>query len=70
MKPTDVQTGHHELDLLAMGQSSNVLMFQGYDINAYTFYTRKKKITRVLTKIAGFILMLWDPIIKLNIVIT
>jgi len=42
LKLTGVETGHRELDLLAMGPSSNVLMFQGYDINAYTFYTRKQ----------------------------
>jgi hypothetical protein len=27
---------------LAMGPSSTVLMYEGYDINAYTFYTRKQ----------------------------
>ena len=42
LKLTGVETGHHELDLLAMGPSSNVLVFQGYDINTYTFYTKKQ----------------------------
>ena len=42
LKLTGVETGHRELDLLAMGPSSNVLIFQGYDINAYTFYTKKQ----------------------------
>ena len=37
-----VETRTTELDLLAIGPSSTVLNFQGYDINAYTFYTRKQ----------------------------
>jgi hypothetical protein len=35
-------TDYHELDLLAIGPSSTVLQYQGYDINAYTFYTKKQ----------------------------
>ena len=31
-----------ELYHLAMGPSSIVLMYEGYNINAYTFYTRKQ----------------------------
>jgi hypothetical protein len=42
LKLTGVHTGYHELDLLAMGPSTTVLMFEGYDINAYTFYTRQQ----------------------------
>jgi hypothetical protein len=36
-----VRTGDPDLDALAMGPNDSVVMYQGYDINAYTFYTRK-----------------------------
>ena len=36
------QTNSKELYHLAMVPSSIVLMYKGYDINAYTFYTRKQ----------------------------
>ena len=36
------QTNSKELYHLAMGPSSTVLMYEGYDINAYTFYMRKQ----------------------------
>ena len=36
------QTNLKELYHLAMGSSSTVLMYEGYDINGYTFYTRKQ----------------------------
>jgi hypothetical protein len=36
------ETNSNELDLLAMGPSLTVLMYKGYDINAYTFYMRKQ----------------------------
>jgi hypothetical protein len=37
-----VDTGNAQLDLLAISPSSTVLKFQGYDMNAYTFNTRKQ----------------------------
>ena len=36
------QTNSKELYHLAMGPSSTVLMYEGYDINAYTFCMRKQ----------------------------
>ena len=36
------QTSSKELYHLAMGPSSTVLMYEGYDINVYTFYMRKQ----------------------------
>ena len=42
LKLAGVDTGNAQLDLLAIGPSSTVLKFQGYEINAYTFYTRKQ----------------------------
>lgn len=41
-KLTGVGTGSRQLDLLAMGPSAKVLRYQGYEINVYTFYTRKQ----------------------------
>ena len=38
----EVTSGDPDLDALAMGPNDSVLMYQGYDINAYTFYTRKQ----------------------------
>ena len=40
------QTNSKDLHHLAMGPSSTVLMYEGYDINAYTFYTRKQDAKR------------------------
>jgi hypothetical protein len=37
-----VTLGDPDLDALAMGPNDSVVMYQGYDINAYTFYTRKQ----------------------------
>jgi hypothetical protein len=37
-----VDTSCCELDSLAIGLSITVLQYQGYDINAYTFYKKKQ----------------------------
>ena len=36
------QTNSNDLYHLAMGPSLIVLMYEGYDINAYTFYMKKQ----------------------------
>ena len=33
---------HEQLDWLARGPASSILMYQGYKINGYTFYTRSQ----------------------------
>jgi hypothetical protein len=38
----EVRSGDPDLDALAMGLNDSVVMYQGYDINAYTFDTRKQ----------------------------
>ena len=38
----EVRSGDPDLDALAMGSNDLVVMYQGYDINVYTFYTRKQ----------------------------
>jgi hypothetical protein len=38
----EVTSGDPDLDALAMGPNDSMVMYQGYDINAYTFYTRKQ----------------------------
>ena len=38
----EVRSDDPTLDVLAMGPNDSVVMYQGYDINAYTFYTRKQ----------------------------
>jgi hypothetical protein len=38
----EVRSSDPDLDALAMGPNDSVVMYQGYDINAYTFYTRKQ----------------------------
>ena len=38
----EVTSGDLDLDALAMGPNDSVVMYQGYDINAFTFYTRKQ----------------------------
>jgi hypothetical protein len=37
----EVTFGDPNLDALAMGPNDLVVIYQGYDINVYTFYTRK-----------------------------
>ena len=41
-KLLEVRTGELDLDVLALGPNSSVAMYQGYDINAYTFYSGKQ----------------------------
>ena len=38
----EVTSGDPDIDALAMGPNDSVVMYQGYDINVYTFYTRKQ----------------------------
>ena len=38
----EVTFGDPNLDVLAIGPNDSVVMYQGYDINAYTFYTTKQ----------------------------
>ena len=38
----EVTSGDPDLNALAMGPNDSVVMYQGYDINAYTLYTRKQ----------------------------
>ena len=48
----------NQLDALANGPSSTYLKYQGYEINGFTFYTKKSKMERAHTKIVVFVLML------------
>ena len=58
-KLLEVRTGELDLDVLALGPNSSVVMYQGYDINAYTFYTgNKTKRTRPKTAVSGSMLVM------------
>jgi hypothetical protein len=48
----------NQLDILAKGPSSTLLKYQGYEINGFTFYTKKKQDGRAHTKTVVFVSML------------